>query len=182
MPAVPVAYGLFGYGTAAMTYGLYLLTGFPPASGGEEARRVRAALAANGFCFGGIAQLLTSILLFVFTGDALSATTFGIFGVLWIAIWLNDYFNLDPRPLVYLDIAIVIWTILSGAWSLALGHPVLAALLWSITVLCILLCLVHGRGSAAKPAGFMAVETAVLAYYISAAVIFQVALRFPLPF
>jgi len=181
VPVTPVAYGLFGYGTAALTYGLHLVTGFPRASG-EDAKRVKAALAANGFCFGGIAQLLTSILLFVFSTDILAATTFGIFGVLWTAIWLIDYFDMDPRPLVFLDIAIIFWTIISGGWSLALGHPVLAALLWSITVLCILLCLVHGKGQALKAAGIMALENTILAYYISAAVVFNVALHFPLPF
>ncbi len=181
MVTLPVAYGVFGYGTAALTYGLYLLTGFPSAETPEEARRVRASLVANGFCFGGIAQFVTGLLLFVFFNDIVGATTFAIFGVLWTAIWLNDYFNLDPRSLTYLDIAIAIWCFFAGIWNCLLGHPVVGALLWSIMVLVIILSFHHAKGIWGKAAGAVALENAILCYYIVVAVVFT-SLGYPLPF
>ncbi len=181
MPTLPIAYGLFGYGTAALTYGLYLLTGFPQASNEAEQKRIRASLIANGFCFGGIAQFTTAIILFALFNDIVDATTFGVFGVLWTAIWLNDFFNLDPRALVYLDIAIAIYTVFAGSWALILGHPVVAFLLWSITALVIALCLLHGKGKAAKLSGALALENALVAYYICMAVVYT-ELGIPLPF
>ena len=172
MTTLPVAYGVFGYGTAALTYGIHLLTGFPRASNEIEARKIRAALVANGFCFGGIAQFVTGLLLFAYFNDIVGATTFAIFGVLWTAIWLNDYFDLDPRPLTFLDIAIAIWTFFAGIWNVMLGTPVVAALLWSIMVLVIILCWVHGKGKYGKAAGAVALENAILCYYIVAAIVF----------
>ncbi len=172
MVTLPVAYGVFGYGTAALTYGLHLLTGFPKASSEDEARKIRSALVANGFCFGGIAQFVTGLLLFIYFNDIVGATTFAIFGVLWTACWLNDYFNLDPRPLTFLDIAIAIWCFFAGIWNLMLGHPVVAFLLWSIMALVITLCWVHGKGRYGRAAGAIALENAIVCYYIVVAIVF----------
>lgn len=173
MPTLPIAFGAFGYGTAALTYGLHLLTGFPKAENEEEARKIRASLVANGFCFGGIAQFTTALVLFAFFNDIADATTFGVFGVLWTAIWLNDYFNLDARALVFLDIAIAIYTAFAGSWALILGHPAVAALLWSITALVICLCWLHGKGVGGKISGAWAFENAMLAYYVAFAVVYS---------
>ncbi len=172
MTTLPVAWGVWGYGTAALTYGLHLLTGFPKAESEEQAAKIRAALVANGWAFGGIAQFVTALLLFVFYDDIVGATTFGIFGVLWTAIWLNDYFNLDPRPLVFLDISIAIWTFFAGFWNITLGHPVIAALMWSICALVITLCWVHGKNRYHRAAGAWALENALLCFYIAIAVVF----------
>jgi len=177
---LPVAFGVFGYGTAALTYGLHLMTGFPKPANEVEARKIKAALAANGFCYGGIAQFVTGLLLFVLFNDIVGATTFGIFGVLWTAIWLNEYFDMDPRPLTFLDIAIAIWTFFAGIWNGMLGHPVVAALMWSITTLVIILCWFHGKGKYGRAAGAVAFENAMLCYYIVAAVVFT-QLGHPLP-
>ena len=171
MPTLPAAWGVWGYGTAALTYGLHLLTRFPRAENEEQAKKIRAALVANGFAFGGIAQFVTGLLIFVLYNDIVGATTFGIFGVLWTAIWLNDYFNLDPRPLVFLDISIAIWTFFAGFWDLYLGHPVIAALMWSICALVIALCWVHGKNKGHRVAGAWAFENALLCFYIAGAIV-----------
>ncbi len=173
MPTNPVPFGVFGYATAALTYGLHLLTGFPKAETPEDARRIRASLIANGFAFGGIAQFTAAILLFVLYNDIVTATTLAIFGVLWTAIWLNDYFNLDPRALLFLDIAIAIYTLFGGTWTIMLGHPVLTALFWSITALVIALAVLHGKGRGGKAVGVLALENALLAYYVCFALVYS---------
>ncbi len=172
MATLPIAFGAFGYGTAALTYGLHLLTGFPKARNEKEAKKIRASLVANGFAFGGIAQFTTALVLFAFFNDIADATTFGVFGVLWTAIWLNDYFDLDVRTLVFLDIAIAIYTVFAGSWAIILGHPAVALLLWSITALVISLCWLHGKGEGGKVSGALALENALLAYYVAMAVVY----------
>ncbi len=181
MPTNPVPFGVFGYATAALTYGLHLLTGFPRPTSSEEAKKIRASLIANGFAFGGIAQFTAAILLFVLYNDIVTATTLAIFGVLWTAIWLNDYFNLDPRTLLFLDIAIALYTIIGGTWTCMLGHPVLTALFWSITALVVALAVLHGKGTGAKVVGALALENAILAYYVSFALVYaELGIKLPI--
>jgi len=159
MATFPIPFALFGYGTAAMTYGLYLLFNFPNAGDKEGQRRIRMGLAANGFAFGGIAQFTAGVLLFALYNDILDATTAAIFGVLWTAIWLNEYFNADPRTLAFLDMAIVFYTLFAGTWAMMLNHKVVAFLMWSISALCVSLTLTHSSGKATKLSGCLPWKT-----------------------
>ncbi len=157
----------FGYGTAALDYGAYLTFGFPKAKTEEEAKKIKKTVSAIGFCFGGIAQFVPGILLFTLhPGSIAGATTACVFGVLWTAIWLSEYFDADPRPMVYLDIAIAIYTLFAGIWFYHLGAVLIAALMWSIVALNIVLIPLHITGKGKEIAGIVALENWVLAYYI----------------
>ncbi|WP_297439415.1 hypothetical protein, partial [Thermococcus sp.] len=110
----PTPFALFGYGTAALTYGIYNTFRFPEGKNEEEKRKIKRALIANGFAFGGIAQFVGGLLMFALHSGKVAlagATTAAVFGVLWTAIWLNEYFDADPRPLAFLDIAIAVYTL-----------------------------------------------------------------------
>lgn len=180
----PTPFALFGYGTAALTYGIYLAFGFPKAENEEEELRVKRALIANGFAFGGIAQFVAGMMLFVLHSGPVAlagATTASVFGVLWTANWLNEYFNADPRPLMALDIAIAVYTAVAGIWFAHLGLKVVALLLWSIMVLVLLLTQVHARGQMKRIAGIVALENCILAYYLCFAMITNSILGTSLP-
>ncbi|WP_297499964.1 hypothetical protein [Thermococcus sp.] len=181
MPTFPVPFAVFGYGTAALTYGLYLLFGFPKARNEEEQFKIKRGLIANGFAFGGIAQFTAGLVLFALYNDIVDATTAAVFGVLWTAIWLNEYFDADPRTLTFLDIAIIVYTIFAGSWALMLGHKVVAFLLWSITALNVSLVFTHSLGKATKLSGLLALENAIVAYYITMAIVYS-ALGHPMTF
>jgi len=178
----PTPFVAFGYGTAAMTYGIYLAFGFPKARNEEEEKRIKRALIANGFAFGGIAQFVGGLLAFTLhPGSLAGALTACVFGMLWTAIWLNEYFDADPRPLAFLDIGIAIYTFVAGFWFVHLGLKVFAFLMWSITVLVILLTQVHGRNKLQKAAGWMALENWVVAYYLCFAIVTNAIMNAGLP-
>ena len=163
----PGVFGVFGYGTAALTYGAYLTFGFPKTETPEEQIKIKKALSAIGFAFGGIAQFVAGLLLFVLHPGTLAvATTASIFGMLWTAIWLTEYFNADTRPLVYLDIAIAIYTLLAGFWFYKLDLGLIAFLMWSIFILNILLIPFHVYGKGKILAGIIALENFIVSYYI----------------
>ena len=168
--ADPGILGAFGYGTAALAYGSRLTFGFPGGTNETENKSIEKAMAAIGFMFGGIAQLLTGI--FLFAGHPGSpirmdiATTNCIFGMLWGAIWLIEYFNVNTKACVYLDIAILVYTLFAGYWAYALGEPLVAYLLWSITVLNVFLIPVHVKGTGKVIAGIVALENCLIAYYV----------------
>ena len=172
----------FGYGTAAMTYGIYLAFRFPKAKNEEEEVRIKRALIANGFAFGGIAQFVGGLLAFTLhPGSLVGALTAAIFGMLWTAIWLNEYFNADSRPLTFLDIGIAVYTFVAGFWFVHLGMKVFAFLMWSITVLVLLLTQVHGWNRLHRATGVMALENWVVAYYLCFAIVTNAVIGTNLP-
>ena len=181
MPTFPIPFALFGYGTAALTYGLYLTFGFPKARTEGERRKIKKGLVANGFAFGGIAQFTAGLVIFTHYNDIVDATTAAVFGVLWTAIWLNEYFDADPRTLTFLDIAIAVYTTFAGSWALMLGHKVVAFLLWSITALNVSLIFTHSAGRATRLSGALALENTAVAYYLTMAIVYT-QLGHPLPF
>ncbi len=163
----PGIFGLFGYGTAALVYGAHLTFGFPNAKTEEEEKSLKKGLSAIGFAFGGIAQFVAGVLLFVLHPGTLPiATTACVFGMLWTAIWLTEYFNADTRPLAFLDIAIAIYTLFAGFWFYYLGLMLLAFLMWSIFVLNVILFSLHAFEKGKVIAGIVALENCIVAYYI----------------
>jgi len=178
----PTPFALFGYGTAALTYGIHLATGFPRAKDEEEAKKIKRALIANGFAFGGIAQFVAGLILFVLHPNSIAgALTASVFGVLWTAIWLNEYFDADPRPLAFLDLAIAIYTFVAGFWFAHLGLKVVAGLMWSICALVVVLTQVHGFGRLQKLGGILALENWILAYYLCFAMVTNTVMNASLP-
>lgn len=163
----PGIFGVFGYGTAALVYGAHLTFGFPKAKTEEEDKKITKGLSAIGFAFGGIAQFVAGVLLFTLHPGTLPvATTACVFGMLWTAIWLTEYFNADTRPLAFLDVAIGLYTLFAGLWFYHLGLMLLAIFMWSILVLNVLLLPLHIGGKGKVLAGVVALENCVISYYI----------------
>ncbi len=163
----PGIFGVFGYGTAALAYGAHLAFGFPKAETAEEQIKIQKCLSAIGFAFGGIAQFVAGWLLFTLhPGTMPVATTACVFGMLWTAIWLTEYFNADTRPLVFLDVAIGIYTLFAGFWFYKLNLGLIAFLMWSIFVLNVILLPLHISGKGKVLAGIVALENFIVSYYI----------------
>lgn len=165
--AIPYELALFGYATSIMIVGLHLFSGWPRASCREDEERSRKTIACMILAFGSIDQLAVSIVLFIFyLHTTLQATTFGVFGILWLAVFLVEFLSLDTRVLSPIMSVFAVYTAFAGYWFLLTGRIVTPILLWSASLLNVSLAVFYYNGKGRKIPGILGIENAIIAYYL----------------
>lgn len=181
-PTIPYALALFGYATAILVVGLNKTVGWPKCTCERDENLVRKSIACVVLAFGSVDQLIVSLLLFVhYPGNTLQATTFGAFGVLWLLVFLFDYFLLDSRILAPVFLIFAVYTAAAGYFFFISGSIMTGFLMWSATLLNLMFTTLDATGKRARLTGAVGLENAIIAYYLVFAMIVASQLGTPLP-
>ncbi len=167
IPTIPYALALFGYATAILVVSLNKITDWPKCTSEKDTVVIRKSIAFVVLVFGSIDQLIVSILLFLeYPENTLQATTFGIFGILWLLVFLFDYLKLDNRVLAPIFLIFALYTAIAGCLFYIDGYAITAALMWSAAFLNLMFTSLDAKGYPKKLTGAVGIENAAIAYYL----------------